>query len=247
VKQIPTGHDNLPALKALQEQNGDLPAHSVVLGVCDDGLPLALDLLDPAPGSLLAMGDIRDEQIRLLRTVIASACLRNSPRTAQFLVFSHQPDSWNSWVTENGFERHCITVAQAQEDTIRDWIVQLADWTEQRRLGQRSGPPILLLVDSLNFLPRLAYDIRLNFDWMVKEGPPAQIWTFAAISTELASSLGSRMLRPFQSRILGFARAPEIYIRLAGLEADQAAGYNRPGKFSVQVGDRWLEFQLPGG
>jgi hypothetical protein len=241
-----TPRDPLQALKVLLEQNSSLPTNSVVLGVCEDGLPLALDVTDPTPGALLVMGDNRDEQIRLLQTIVASACLRNSPRAVQFLVFTHQPDAWRAWVNENGFERHCITVAPAQEESIRDWILQLADWTEQRRLGQRSGPPILLVIDTLYFVPRLAYDIRLNFDWMVKEGPPAQIWTVAGISTELASSLGSRMLRSFQSRILGFAKDPEVYVRIAGLEKEHAATFNQPEKFSVQAGERWLEFQLPG-
>jgi hypothetical protein len=229
----------------LLENNSNLPGQAVVLGICEDGLPLALDLNDPSPGSLLAMGDAREEQIQLLRMAVASVALRNSPRAVQFLVFSHQPDLWQKWVSEHGFDRHCLAIEEAQEDSVCEWIIRLADWTEQRRLGQRSGPPVLLVIDTLTFLPRLAYDIRLNFDWMIKEGPPAQIWTMAAISTDLAASLGIRMLRSFQSRILGCAKDPTVFSRLAGLDEQQAAVFNQPGRFAVQVGDHWLHFQLP--
>jgi hypothetical protein len=227
-------------------QNANLPDQTVVLGVCEDGLPLALDLFDPTPGSLLAMGDRREEQIALLHNAVASSCLRNSPRTMQFLVISHEPDAWKDWVVQRGFERHCISIETAQENSLRDTILLLADWTEQRRLGQRSGPPVLLVIDTLTFLPRLDYDIRLNFDWLVKEGPPAQIWTFAAISTELATSLGHRLLRAFQSRILGWAKDPQVYTRLAGLAAQEAGAYSEAGMFAVQVGENWIQFKLPG-
>ena len=233
-------------LKELLAQNRNLPPQTVILGICEDGLPLALDLSDPAPGALLALGDMREEQMGLLRTAVASLSLRNNPRAAQFMVFSHQPDSWQAWVSQNGFDRHCIAIENAQEDALRDRILQLADWTEQRRLGQRSGPPVVLVVDTLTFLPRLAYDIRLNFDWLVKEGPQAQIWTIAAISTDLAASLGSRMLRSFQSRIIGCAKDPGFYIRLVGLDEAQARCFDQPGIFAVQIGEGWLKFHLPG-
>ena len=227
-------------------QYNNLPSQAVILGICDDGLPLALDLSDSAPGAVLAIGDVREEQIGLLRTAVASVCSRNSPRGAQFLVFSHQPESWQTWITQNGFNRHCIAIENAQEDFLRERILQLVDWAEQRRLGQRVGPPVLLVIDTLVFLPRLEYEIRFNLDWLIKEGPQVKIWTIATISTELASSLGDRMLRSFQSRILGCTKEPGIYSRLVGLDEAQAGWLTQPGSFTVQVGGNWLKFHLPG-
>ena len=34
-----------------------VPAYSLVLGICEDQLPLVLDLTDPSPGSVLIAGD----------------------------------------------------------------------------------------------------------------------------------------------------------------------------------------------
>jgi hypothetical protein len=234
-----------PSLVDLINQNPDLPPQSIILGVCEDGLPLALDLFDPAPGALLVMGDVRADQLDLLHFAVTSSVSRNSPRAVQFLVISHQPETWQSWISYSGYDRYCITVTSAQGDQVGDWIVRLADWTEQRRLGQRSGPPILLIIDTLAFLPHLPYDIRLNFDWMIKEGPQAQIWPLAAISTDLAISLSPRMLRSFQSRFIGSIEKAEVYQRLSGMDEQQTAEFNRPGCFSVQVGERWLQFSLP--
>jgi hypothetical protein len=145
------------------------------------------------------------------------------------------------------FHRHCIAIENSQEeDGLRNRIIQMADWTEQRRMGQRSGPPLLLVIDTLTFLPHLAYDIRLNFDWLVKEGPPARVWPIAAISTDLAASLGSRMLRAFRSRILGYAKEPEMFLRQLGLDEALVGDLRRPGQFTVQAGESWLQFHLPG-
>jgi hypothetical protein len=232
-------------LQRLFQQHPDLPGQSIVLGVCEDGFPLVLDLFDPGPGALLSIGDDRESQLALLRNAIDSAASRCSPRQLQFLVVSHQPQAWRAWVKDRGFQRHCLAVAGADDESVHEWLLRLADWTEQRRQGQLSGPPVLLVMDTLSFLSRLAYDVRLNFDWMVKESPPAQIWPLAAVSTELASSLGQRALRVFQSRILGFSRDTLVFTQLAGISEQEASYFGEPGRFAVRVGESWIHFHLP--
>lgn len=233
------------SLHRLMEQHPELPAQSVLLGACDDGRPLMLDLFDPEPGALLALGDDRESQLELLRNVIDSSASRNLPRRLQFLVISHQPQVWQSWVSERGFDRHCLGIAGAEEQSVSAWVLRLADWTERRRLGKMSGPPILLVLDTLSFVSRLPNGVSQNFDWMVKEGPPAQIWTLAAISTELASSLGERVMRVFRCHILGQSKDPRAYIQLTGLNEQDAAGFNEPRRFAVHLGSRLIPFRLP--
>lgn len=236
-----------PGLDQLLKQNANLPAQSAVLGVCEDGLPVLLDLYDPAPGALVVIGDEREAQLDILRTAVASLVERNSPRSVQFIVFSCEPNDWQKWAKEKGFDRHRLAVENAEAESVRDWIVRLADWTEQRRMGQSSGPSVVLVMDTLSFLPALDYDIRLNFEWMAKEGPQAQIWPLAVISTDLAKVLsGRRMLRAFQTRVMGYADHPEDYVPLAGLDPHAADEFGRPGEFMVKTGENWLRFRLPG-
>ncbi len=233
-------------LEQLLQQNPALPDQAAVLGVCSDGLPALLDLQDPAPGAMVVIGDERELQVDILRTAVASIAMRNSPRIAQFLVFSCEPEQWLNWAKAQGFDRHCLAIERAEPETVRDWIIRLADWTEQRRLGQSSGPSVLLVIDTLSFLTGLDYDIRLNFEWMAKEGPPAQIWPVAVISTDLAKTLSSRrLLRAFQTRVIGYANQPADYIPLAGLDAQSAETFGRRGEFAVRLGEGWLRFRLP--
>lgn len=238
--------DLLPAVQSVFERFANLPRQSALLGTSDDGLPVLLDLEEPAPGSILVMGDEREAQIALLQTIIASAALRNTIRSLQIVIISHQPEFWSNWTSANGFSRHCLAILSATEENTTDWILQLADWTEQRRLGQRSGPAVLLLMDTLSFLQKITYDIRLNFDWMVKEGPPAKIWPVAAISFDLVESLGPRMLRAFNSQVIGFVRDPQKAARLAELTVEEAGRFTTRGRFAIQTGEQWLSFSLPG-
>jgi hypothetical protein len=159
-------------------------------------------------------------------------------------VISHQPENWNTWIAEHGFERHCLDIIGGDDTSVREWVLRLADWTEQRRMGQRGGPPVLLVMDTLSFLNRLSYDVRLNFEWMAKEGPAAQIWPVAAISTELARSLGPRILRAFQTRLLGFSHHPENYVALVELEESEVDCFRQPGQFAVRIGEKWLRFRV---
>ncbi len=236
-----------PSMASFLRQHPELPAQTALLGICEDGLPVLLDLFDPAPGALIVIGDEREKQLELLRSAVASMVKRNSPRSVQFIVITCDSQAWQQWVAKHGFERHCLGIEDAEGELVREWVLRLADWTEQRRLGQRSGPPVLLVMDTLSFLPRMSYDVRLNFEWMVREGPQAQIWPLGAISTELARMLHSRrMLRAFQTRILGCAENPAVYTDLAGLPQASVGDFREPGQFAVQVGENWLRFRLFG-
>lgn len=237
-----------PSMASFLRQHPELPAQTALLGICEDDLPVLLDLFDPAPGALIAIGDEREKHLELLRSAVASMVKRNSPRSVQFIVLTRDAQAWQQWVVKHGFERHCLGIEDADGELVREWVLRLADWTEQRRLGQRSGPPVLLVMDTLSFLPRMSYDVRLNFEWMVREGPQAHIWPLGTVSTELARVLhGRRMLQAFQTRILGCAENPAVYTDLAGLPQVSVDDFREPGQFAVQVGENWLRFRLFGG
>lgn len=237
-----------PTLEKIFQEQPDLPAQAAVLGVDEEGVPVLLDLYDPAPGALVIIGDEREEQLNMLRSAVISLAARSSPRAVQFLILSCDPQQWSKWISEQGYERYCVSIEGVDDlDSARDWILRLGDWIEQRRTGQRSGPPILLVLDTLSFLPRLSYDIRLNFEWMAKEGPAAQIWPLAAISSDLAQMLSGRhLLRAFHTQILGFVDRPDFYVRQASLTPQAAEVFAEPGVFAVQVGEHWLRLRVPG-
>ncbi len=243
----PSVQNSLLTLKELLAANPDLPVQTAVLGICDDQLPMLLDLDDPTPGAVLVIGDERPQQLNLLRTAVNSLALRNSPRAAQFIVFSHLPGTWRSWMTEQGYERYCLAVIGGDDPQAADWMARLADWIEQRKAGH-SGPPILMIMDTLNFYTKMSAELRPVFEKLLHEGANAHIWPIATISTALAASLGLQVDH-FQTFLFGFTPNPAFYEKFASLSPADAATFGVPGQFAVRVpsetGDGWLRFRLP--
>lgn len=233
-----------PRLTALLQGLVGLPPHTAVLGVCDDDLPVLLDLADPAPGALLVACDERTQRMAALRTLVHTAAALNSPRNVQFLVLSTQPEEWRRWVEGTPAVRHCLAIEGLEEGACDRWLLKLSTWADQRRTGGANGPAVLLVVDDLSAATRLEYDARVNFDWLVKEGPAVKIWPVAAAAAESLPGLG-RWVRLFKSRILGYTLDPEVYRQAAQLSDEELAMFSEPDLFAVHIQENWLRFRIP--
>jgi len=66
---------------------------SLQLGLAEDGLPLLLDLYDPAPGPLLVAGDGGSGKTTFLQSLAQASDLQN-PGEIQFGVMSPFPEEW---------------------------------------------------------------------------------------------------------------------------------------------------------
>ncbi len=244
----PTPTQRMPTIQEFFAENPGLPHHAALLGINEDDLPVLMDINDPGPGALLVVGDERQQQIDLLRVAVSSLILRNSPRNVQFIVLSHLPEAWQDWVSKHGYERYCLGVFRAEDEKTREWIQTLSEWVEERQQGKRGGPPILILLDTLSFLPKMEYDLRVKFETIAKEGPQQRIWPFGAISVALANSL-IRQIRIFSTIIYGYTEDLNFYVKVGGQDVQVAKNFGKPGQFAVKVnaadGQTWLRFRLP--
>lgn len=230
-------------LTRLLERLNNFPPQTAILGLCDDQLPVLLDLADPASGALLVAADAREQRLGLLRTLIQTAAALNSPRSVQFLVLSSQPEEWRGWL-EGMAPRHCLGVEGLQEASAERWLVKLAGWADQRRTGSMTGPAVLLVVDDLSAAAQLEYDARVNFDWLVKEGPAVKIWPVAAASADALPGL-TRWVRLFKSRVLGYTLDPAVYRQGVALSDEESMLFGDEDQFAVKVQNDWLKFHVP--
>ena len=233
----------VPELSSLLERLTNMPAQTAILGVCDDRLPVLLDLSDPAPGALLLASDNEALRTRLLRTLLQTAAALNSPRSVQFLILSSRPEDWRAWLETVDISRHCLGVDSLEDSGPDRWLLKLAGWADQRRTGS-SGPAVILVVDDMSAVPKMEYDARVNFDWLVKEGPPVRIWPVGVLAVEQAPDL-ARWVRLFKTRILGPAVNPTLYRQLATLDEDDSAALVEESQFAVRIENNWLKFRLP--
>ncbi len=232
-----------PAMEGLLAGLVGLPQQTAILGMCDDELPVLLDLSDPGPGALLVASDEREQRLAVLRTLLHTAAALNSPRNVQFLVLSSQPLEWQDWL-EGATARHCLGVESLEDGNCDRWLLKLSTWADQRRTGSINGPAVLLVVDDLSAATQLEYDARVNFDWLVKEGPGVKIWPVAAVAAESLPGLG-RWVRLFKSRILGPTLDREVYRQSLQLGDEELAMFDDPTLFAVRIQENWLKFRIP--
>jgi hypothetical protein len=249
VKAVESFFGRTPSLHEVLTKSAGIPAHTVILGVVEDGLPVLLDLYDPTPGSILIVGDERQQELDLLRSALASVIQRNTPRGVQFIVFSHLPEAWRQWVGEYGWDRYCLDVVGADTPAALEWIDLLSGWAIERQANLRSGPPVMILFDTLSFMTRLADETREELEDLIQNGPRGQFWPVAAVSTALANSLG-RQLDVFKTRIVGFSEDAGVFSRLVGGDQSGAKNVGQSGQFVVRVGSgenfQLLKFRVPG-
>ena len=82
-------------MNASAVQAAGLPGGSLLLGLAEDGLPVLLDLYDPAPGPLLVAGDGGSGKTAFLQSLARAAGLQDSS-DIQFGVITPFPEEWIS-------------------------------------------------------------------------------------------------------------------------------------------------------
>lgn len=239
-------------LDDLLRRVAEIPGNLALLGKGSDGLPLILDLDDPAPGSLAAACEDASLREHLLRGVLLSACALNPVRAFQFFVLSSAPGRWRTWVEDMALGSHCLGVeglpgpaGEGDGLPAMRWLIKLAALAEKRRSGTFSGPALLLIVDDLAAAARLDYEARVSFDRLVREGPVARMRCLAGVGLREADAL-ARWVRIFETRICGSADGT---LPPSPLFADNFLRL-KPGQFAVQVAGQWLRFglaELPAG
>jgi hypothetical protein len=216
------------------------PTETALLGMCDDGLPVLFDLTDPRPGPLLLTGDSGSGKTTLMQGLLRSLIAVNSQYEIKYALIPSKPDEWAAY--ENTTE-HCFAFHPQYDTAAGDTIIRLAEIADQRRVGKEMGASILLLIDDLRFLSRADYDVRLNFEWLLKCGPELGVWPVVSLPSVAAREM-SRVVSYFRTRLIGHMPA-ENSTRITLFDGCNPESL-RPGKqFAVRVEDAWLRFHLP--
>jgi len=203
-----------PSIEQVLHQQRRLPSFSLLLGLCEDELPLVLDLTDPRSGSFLIAGDNGFDNTTFMHGLLTAALKGNrvseinlhliSPHADDLLYFHRQPNFKIS------YEPY-----RPEIEIVLEEMLHLVD--ARRRSGQIT-PVHFFGIDGLDLLwQNLSPQARLRLDWLIKNGPSAGLWVFATIeSTHLAKNIQAT-LSHFPSRILGRIGQPNLARYLSGL------------------------------
>jgi hypothetical protein len=227
--------DRIPeAAPAVQAET--IPSGSLLLGLAEDGLPVLLDLYDPAPGPLLVAGDGGCGKTAFLKS-LARATNLHDPGDLQFGVLTPFPEEWRDHEALPG----CLGVWPAYHPSAHEFLKQLVSWSEV--MGE-TRQVVLLFVDGLDLLTTSSSELRASLRWLLANGPARQVWPVVAANPGRLARLQAWM-EYFPTRILGRIRHAQTARLLAeGRELDLGALVPTE-QFGLLRSEGWLKFWLP--
>jgi hypothetical protein len=220
-----------------------VPAQTAILGVSRDGVPILFDLNDPKPGAMLVTGSSQASLRNLLKTMLHSLMTFNSTSGVNYYIISTQIETWMP-IVEAGKRLHStISTVAAQHANAGNTIIQLAEQAEQRYSGRQGDSPIILILDGVDLSRLSDFDVRLNLEWLIKNGPQVKIWPVISVASEQAEKM-SRWIAQIKTRVLGKmenGRADHI-----GMYTGSKASILDPQReFVIRINQSWTRFWVP--
>jgi len=233
-----------PRLTELLDSLSEPPPYAALLGVCEDGLPFLLDLTNPAPGSILSIGDRAAGKTALICSLLHSVCRLNSPDQISFHVVARQPAEYLALEQME----HCQATLSVGEPAVADLIAELVATAETRKRSHPQEPILILAIDDLAaLLPSLDEQTYARLYWLIRHGPRYQVWTLATLPAEsftATEQLDPRFLSAFRTRLFGYMRDERLAQRLAGDDSLDPRCLSKGDQFLVPYGGEWLRFWI---
>jgi len=227
---------DVPAPEPPADQAAALPGGSLLLGLAEDGLPLLLDLYDPAPGPLLVAGDGGSGKTAFLQSLAQVSNLQN-PGEVQFGVLTPFPEEW----TAQEALPNCLGIWPAYHPAACGFLTQLVSWAD---VLPDSRQAVLVLCDSLDLLTAGGFQAQRDLRWLLMYGPERQVWPVVTVNPGRLTRLET-WLDYFQTRILGQVKRSQTARLLVGDPEINLAALLPGQEFGLSSPEGWLKFWLP--
>ena len=244
VQEMDGPYLNLPLLGDVLERYQPLPSQTLLIGDCDDGLPVLFDLNQPANGALLVTGDPACGKTRQLQVMVESAIRLNTPRQVQVASITSWKGDWEKILTSPDRLRYCHALVPWYDREVTNLIMELSSLAEDRRNGRRRGAQVLLVIVDLAKILDMDYEVQVNLHWLLEYGPQSGIWPIVS----LEASQGQEMrywVDAFRTRLLGHIDSPTLANDLAIYEGNRCAQLSSSTEFTVWMGNDWLIYSVP--
>ena len=214
-----------------------LPAYSTVLGICEDGLPLVLDLNDPNPGAILISGRMHTGKTQLLRSILFSACSSNNAEKLYFYLITPDPGHHQDL---KRFDQ-CYGIFSAYDKATCELIVEMSALVEQRKSGRHLGVKCLIAIENLyEFIKHQDFDVINHLKWLFRCGSSNGIWLVSTMEAERAKLLEPGLLKEQKTHIQS---GSERWI-LPDTTSDHKL-HTHLQSYRTMIGNEWVEFWLP--
>jgi len=226
----------LPSLKDVLAEYSPLPQSALFLGLAEDGLPVLLNLQDPAPGPLLIAGDRGSGKTALLKNIARAVDHIHSPIQVEYTVLTGHPVEWE------GFDRsaNCQGILSFQNRDLIGYITTLVEWGHKNRNADQS---LLLLLDGFEAMTQFE-ELHQQLRWLLMRGPAHNIWPIVTLNAQPGEGI-NLWLEAFRTRLFGCIQNEKDVETLTGLRNFSFKDLLAGSQFAMHEGKTWLPFWIP--
>jgi S-DNA-T family DNA segregation ATPase FtsK/SpoIIIE len=203
---------------------GTIPAHTAVLGLDQDGVPLLLRLPSANVAHVLIAGTTGSGKTALARTIVTSLALNNSQRSLQMVLIDPKG---RGFLPFEGLP-HLLVPVVTRVDEALPLLQRLVAEMERRDAEGRSEPRLVVALDELADLVQVGgREMEVALTRLTQRGREAGIHLVACTQKPTAAVIGGLVKSNFPVRIVGSVASPEdakVATGIAGTGAESLLG-----------------------
>ena len=233
-----------PAVRTVLEEWGPWVCCMALMGVCDDGVPLAMRLFDPTKAQhYLFFGQDDRVLATLVEPVLYSMTVQGwGPEHWQFIILSEQSTDWQ--VSESPF---CKGVISPYERDGREVIPAMAGLMEQRSFGRHRGPQYVVVLHDLGrYWQHIGEDARYDLIPLLERGHEFGIHVLATLRYAHYEVVPREVRKRFRQKVYGFADDAHLPNTSAFREMTNMLYYDlMPYQAWVRASGQWMRYTVP--
>ncbi|HNS51900.1 MAG TPA: DNA translocase FtsK [Anaerolineae bacterium] len=196
----------LGLLRRLSQETRAIPAHTALLGLDQDGVPLLLRLPSPDVAHVLIAGTTGSGKTALARSIITSLAMLNPPQALQLLLI----DPKARGLAPLASLPHLLLPVLSRTEEALGALQRLVVEMEHRDRNARCTPRIVVVLDELADLVQTGgRPMETALTRLTQRGREAGIHLIACAQKPTALVIGSLVKSNFPVRLVGAVASPE--------------------------------------
>jgi len=227
-------------LLALNKSLKKLPAGSIILGVDEEGAPLAIRITSPDVAHILVAGSTGSGKTVLLRSMLLSLALRHSPRSVQMLLIDPKSRGFGPLAGLPHLIRPVVTEPEPAIKALAGAVVEM----EMRDREKRDSPLLLVVIDELADLRMVGgKEVERNLARLTQRGREAGVHVIVATQRPAATIMGGLVKANLPVRLVGSVASPEDAKVATGVARSGAERLGGRGDFLLVARGDIIRFQ----
>ncbi len=233
-----------PTVRAVLREWGPWVCCMALLGMCEDGIPLAARFFDPQRTSHYLFYGQDDAVLALLvEPLLYSTTVQGyGPEHWQFVILSEETTEWD--VAESP---HCQGVISPYERAGDELIPAMAGIMEQRSFGRHRGPRYLVVLHDIGrYWKQMSEDTHYDIVPLLKRGHEFGIHVIATLRYEHYPLVPKAVRQLLRHKIYGYAASAHLPNTAAFREMTSLLSYDLlPHQAWVRADGEWLRYTAP--